>query len=398
MKRGHVAECPRCAAVLHRARSEPSRRSLALTLSGLALFVVAVGAPFLSFDLSGQVRDTTLAGMPSAFEAEGFWELDILVLTTTVLAPGAMLVMTLMLLIGIRLQRPPVWLPRIARWRAILRPWSMTEVFLLGVFVAYSRLAALATVEVGAALYALGGLMLMTIAAEALLDAETLWETLGQRCGLAPVPASGRLIGCDHCGLVSRGRLGSDCPRCGAALRERKPNSLARTWALLIGAALLYIPANVYPILTVVRLGRGEPSTILSGAQELLQVGMWPLALLVFVASIAVPLLKLAALTWMLVASHRRSSRRLRERTILYRVVDAIGRWSMIDVFMMSILTALVQMGILASVVPNIGAVFFAGVVVLTMFAAFSFDPRIMWDRAGQQSAAAAGSAENVTA
>ena len=134
--------------------------------------------------------------------------------------------------------------------------------------------------------------------------------------------------------------------------------------------------------MTVVRFGRGAPSTILGGVEELIAYRMWPLALLVFVASVLVPMLKLVSLVIMLVATHRRSGAWLRERARLYRVVDLIGRWSMIDVFMVAILVALVQMGVVAQVTPGFGGVFFAAVVIFTMLAAFSFDPRLMWDAA----------------
>ncbi len=139
------------------------------------------------------------------------------------------------------------------------------------------------------------------------------------------------------------------------------------------------------PVLTLIRAGRGGPSTILGGADELLRAGMWPLALLVFVASIMVPVLKLAGLTIMLVSTQRHWVARLQERTLIYRVVDVIGRWSMIDVFMISILTAVVRMGTVASVFPGDGAIAFCGVVILTILAANSFDPRLMWDAAGER-------------
>jgi paraquat-inducible protein A len=170
------------------------------------------------------------------------------------------------------------------------------------------------------------------------------------------------------------------CPRCGSALHARKPNSIARTWALLLAAAILYVPANLYPVMTVISLGQGTPDTILSGVEELAHAGMWPLALLVFFASITVPMLKLIGLTVMLISTQTRSHRRLRDRTVLYRIVEFVGRWSMIDVFMISILVGLVQLGNLATIEPGIGAVSFACVVILTMLAAESFDPRLMWD------------------
>lgn len=151
----------------------------------------------------------------------------------------------------------------------------------------------------------------------------------------------------------------------------------------MIAATILYIPANLYPVMTVISMGRGAPDTILSGVVELVQADMLPLALLVFFASITVPVLKLVGLTILLVTTQRRSRARLRDRTVLYRIVEAIGRWSMIDVFMLSILVGLVRLGNLATIEPGLGAISFASVVILTMIAAESFDPRLMWDAAG---------------
>lgn len=190
---------------------------------------------------------------------------------------------------------------------------------------------------------------------------------------------------CHACHQLSRARrLPPDCqarcPRCGARLHRRKPNSLARTWALLLAACILYIPANTLPVMTVVWLGKGEPDTILSGVKVLIAGGMWPLALLVFFASITVPMLKIVGLLYLLISVQRRSRWRPRDRTRLYRIVEAVGRWSMIDVFMISILVALVQLGSLATIEAGTGAVAFAAVVILTMSAALTFDPRLIWE------------------
>ena len=198
------------------------------------------------------------------------------------------------------------------------------------------------------------------------------------------------LINCTTCHLVSRaGRLPQQsfaiCPRCGAQMFRRKPNSLARTWALIIAAYILYIPANVYPIMTVISFGKGEPDTILSGVQSLMASGMWPLAVLVFFASITVPLVKLLGLTLLLVSVHCQWRWRPRQRTILYRLTEAVGRWSMIDIFMISILVALVRLEAIATIEPGTAATSFAAVVVLTMVAAMSFDPRLMWDAMEQR-------------
>ncbi len=384
MRPGQIAECTRCGALLRRRRRDALGTTLAFSVTGLLLFLVAATTPLLGLRLAGQQRDTTLTSLPGAFENQGIWQLAIVVLATTLLAPLAKLGLTAGVLIGLRMEIAPSTLAAMERWRKRLTPWAMIEVFLLGTFVAYTRLAALAEVQVGVALYALGGLMLAIVATDAWLDEHALWEAIGRRRRTPAPMGAGELIGCDSCGRVSRGAPGARCPRCNAPLRIRKPNSVARSWALLVAAAALYIPANLYPVMTVIRFGRGQPSTILGGVQELIEYRMWPLALLVFSASVMVPVLKLLSLAVLLISTQRHATGRLRDRTRLYRIVDVLGRWSMIDVFMLSILVALVQMGLLASVIPGLGGVCFAAVVILTMLAAFSFDPRLMWDAAGQ--------------
>jgi paraquat-inducible protein A len=155
---------------------------------------------------------------------------------------------------------------------------------------------------------------------------------------------------------------------------------------LVIAAGVLYVPANYYPVLTVIQLGAGSPSTILGGVRELLDSRLYPLAALVFLASVVIPLMKLVGLSVMLIATQTGRSSWLRDRTRLYYVVRWVGRWSMIDIFMESLLGALVRFGTIVTIEPGIGAVAFCGVVILTIFAAETFDPRLMWDSAARHS------------
>jgi paraquat-inducible protein A len=194
---------------------------------------------------------------------------------------------------------------------------------------------------------------------------------------------------CHDCGLLSHlrpGAHGAQCPRCGASLHLRKPASLQRTWALLLAAAVCYVPANVLPVMRVTSFGQVASDTIMSGVVYFLTHDMWPLAVVVFVASIFVPVLKLAVLSFLVISVQRGSSWRPVERTRLYRITEAIGRWSMVDIFAITILVALVRLGNLASIDAGPGAVFFGAVVVITMLAAESFDPRLIWDRIGTRS------------
>ena len=176
------------------------------------------------------------------------------------------------------------------------------------------------------------------------------------------------------------GRVAGFCPRCDQALQRRKPDSQARSWAFLIAAAILYIPANVLPVMRTSTLFGTDDNTILSGVVELWNGGAWDLAVIVFTASIAVPLMKMACLTLLLISSRQRSARWQRERTRIYRMVEFIGRWSMLDVFVVALLLSLVRFGILAEVKAGPGIVAFCAVVVLTMLASMSFDPRMIWD------------------
>lgn len=190
------------------------------------------------------------------------------------------------------------------------------------------------------------------------------------------------ILVCHECQQLNRPPVGQPprCRRCGARLHGRRPNSIARTWALLLSAALLYIPANLLPIMSVHMLGRGSPATIMGGVIELIQAGMLPIALVVFVASILVPSFKLLGIALLLYSVQRHQVMSPRQRILMYRFIEWIGRWSMLDIFVIAILVALVSFGNLASIEAGAGALAFAAVVILTMLAAITFDPRLIWD------------------
>jgi paraquat-inducible protein A len=170
------------------------------------------------------------------------------------------------------------------------------------------------------------------------------------------------------------------CPRCNTRVRQRRPNSLARTWSLVLAAYVMYLPANLFAMMVIMHTGSSESDTILSGVQSMIAMGWYPVALLIFIASITVPLAKLVSLTGLLISVQRRSAWRPRDRAALYRVVELIGRWSMLDVFVLTLLIALVQLGNLMTIEVGRAGTFFAAVVVLTILAAKSFDPRLVWD------------------
>lgn len=190
------------------------------------------------------------------------------------------------------------------------------------------------------------------------------------------------LVTCHGCGLLLRAPRadGACCSRCGCLLHRRKPNSLMSCWAFAIAAMILYIPANTLPIMETSSLFGSQNDTIMSGVVYLWRSGSWYLALVVFIASILVPMAKLLALILLLVSVQLRSCWQPLQRAKLYRMVELVGRWSMLDVYVVTLLVALVQLDALATIKPGPGALAFGAVVVLTLLAAMHFDPRLIWD------------------
>lgn len=387
---GGSLKCARCGAGLIDAKPDHFERAFVLYLTALILLIIANSFPFLTMKVQGLVQSShLLSGALTLFD-EGMGEVAIAVIFFVFVAPLVKIVTGLMVVGSLAYGRGFRGAEALYRLFDRLHPWAMTEIFLLGVLVAYTKLVDLATVVIGPSLFAFVGLILVTIAADSAIDPHQVWERLRPAPRLPPPTEEERrrLVGCHTCQLVvelppSTEGIESLCPRCGSVLHRRKPNSLSRTAAFLITAALLYIPANLYPVMTLSALGSGAPSTILGGVMELIAADMWPLALIVFTASIMVPMLKLVSMSWLVISVHTRSRWRLRDRTLIYRLNELVGRWSMVDVFVITILVALVQLGSLANILPDVGILAFACVVILTMLAALLFDPRLMWDRAG---------------
>ncbi|SOD42090.1 paraquat-inducible protein A [Nitrosovibrio sp. Nv4] len=203
----------------------------------------------------------------------------------------------------------------------------------------------------------------------------------------ARTAASLGMVSCHHCATLWKDVKGHDrCGRCGARLHMRKPDSVNRTWAFLIAACIMYVPANTLPVMTTASLLGEQPDTIMSGIIYFWVSGSWILAVIVFIASFLVPLFKLAALILLLITAQRGSNWRLLQRAKLYRLVEVTGRWSMLDVFVVTLLAGLVQIKGFATVYAGAGIAAFAAVVVLTMLASLSFDPRLTWDVNEQES------------
>ncbi|ATI12482.1 MULTISPECIES: paraquat-inducible protein A [Acetobacter] len=410
LKPGTQARCCRCGQLLDRRnRTSPIATPLAFCISSASLYLAMLLSTLMMLDLYGRERTVDILTGPIELLHEGWGEIGVLVAIATIIVPGLVISMMMLVLVGALQPKLPFWVPHLLKWYERLRPWSMVEVYILGVFVAYTKLSDMAYVQVGAAVFLVASLMVTMSATDATLDTELIWRRRqtdtslrrmdNQRVRLTceeigpddQIPPASHMVSCLSCSAVlvfdekldQTAPLGF-CPRCGHVLRQRKPDSIARTVALLVSAVVFYLPANIYPVMTVIRLGAGTGHTIVEGAIELWESNMIPLSLLVLFASVLVPVLKIIGLLFMVISTKCHSARNLPARSRLYRLVDVIGRWSMIDVFMVSILVAMVRFSSMASISANGGVVCFAAVVVLTIFAVHAFDPRLMWDAAGK--------------
>jgi len=388
------AICIRCGALLYQYIPNSIEKALALNLAALILFIMTNSFPFLSLKISGRLVENYFLSGALMLYRHGMGEVGFLVLVTSFIFPFFTISGMLYILLPIKFGYRPWQMSKVYRLVQAVRPWSLVSVFMLGVLISFVKLLDMATIIPGIALYSFVGLMLVMAAAHANLDSFALWPKIRSDAKMnvskkdnANILNSGStargqgLICCHTCALlVPKTDSHDHCPRCKTFVHSRKTNSLERTWALVFSAVLLFIPANIYPVMTVIQFGREYPSTILGGIVHLIEGGMWVLALIIFFASIIVPSLKLIVLSFLLISIRKKTSWRTRDRTLLFRVTELVGAWSMVDIYVVAILAGLVNLGTLSSIRPGIGVAFFGGVVVITMFAAFSFDPRLLWD------------------
>lgn len=391
LSRGELAACGRCGTVLWRHSRLTLDEWLALAVASLIVFCVANAFAVARIEIYGAARSATLLEAISITWRQHHWAVAFMTGMAGFMLPLLQLLALLWVLLPLSRGRMPAGMAQACRLLGWMQPWSMVPVFLLGLIVSLVKLAGSVQVHVGLGLPAFGVLtVLLTIVGR--LTPQALWRH-AEDAGLAHAPEPpckpGHLLaGCHACGLVqdlaepmsdADGRA-QRCARCHAVLHRRKPQSLARTWALMLAAAILYIPANILPVMRIATVVGDSDHTILGGVVELWQGGAWDIALIVFVASVVVPMTKLLALLLLVLRVQWGDATGLRARTRMYEMVEIIGQWSMLDVFVVILLSALADFPGLMRISTDAGAAAFGLVVVLTMLAAMSFDPRSAWD------------------
>ncbi|WP_241074103.1 paraquat-inducible protein A [Achromobacter insuavis] len=386
---GETANCARCGTILWRYSGLSLSNWLALAIAALIIFGVANAYPVASMSVQGMVQQASLLDAIGITWRQEHYAVAVMTGLAGFVLPLLQLAVLLWVLGPLSRGVEPAAFRGAMRLLGLLRPWCMVPVFLLGVLVAVVKLAGMAAVSPGIGLIAFG---ILTIFLTMLgrLTPHVLWR-YAESEGVVPVhvPEAGPdvvLTGCHVCGQVQAVPRAGDaeaehhCVRCHAVVHYRKPDHLARTWALLLAAVVFYIPANVLPVMKVSSVLGDSAHTILGGVVELWDMGSWDIALIVFIASVAVPLTKLLALILLLLTEQWRSTTNLRPRTRLYQMVEFIGQWSMLDVFVVILLAALADFQGLMEISAGAGAAAFGVVVILTMLSAMSFDLRRSWD------------------
>ena len=377
-----IVNCVACRNILERTHGRSVSGALACSAAALLLLIPGNLATFLSTSALGVSRHSVVASAAGAMLRDGWPLLALAVLMFAVILPVVRFALLTAVLGTIERRRHPGWLGNAFRWANELETWAMPDVFLLGLAVAYFRLEAAISVHLGrgAICYILAGILALFV--RATLDKTAVWQRIAPDAEFAPDAA---LVGCTACEqLHPAADKGRPCSRCGKTLRVRQAFSVSRTLALTIAAVLLYIPANIYPLATLPIGFHPTKYTVLQGVIDLFQAGLLGLALLVFTASFAIPMLKLVGLGWCVASVLTRSNRRLVAKTRTYRVVEEIGRWSMVDPFVIGCFVPVMHYNALIYGRAEPAAVPFTAVVILTIISAKTFDPRLMWDAAGR--------------
>ena len=376
------SRCQRCGHFLG-GHTLSASHTLALIIAALLLLIPATEMTFVSYSVSGQGQHMTL--LDSSRKLLAFHEqwLAIVVLLSVVVLPALFLMASAAVLLWRQRARS-----RLGRWlvRAIkyIRVWMMADVFLIGALISFIKLAGYASIEFGYGVMAFAGFVTLLLIVVERMKRHPLWPVDENAVEYQPMVGQSarahQVLGCPVC-YAANASARTECWRCHEPLWTIRFRRTSLTVALLLAASVMLIPAQLLPIMETVALGTTEPQTIIGGVLTLWESGDVPIAIIVFVASLVIPIAKILVLAVLTILAQQDTSKRPQSALLLYRITDWIGRWSMIDIFVVAVLVALVRNGALMSVYPGHAAIAFASTVILTMLAAMSFDTRQFWAR-----------------
>lgn len=388
LQEGEQAHCLRCDHQLDVRQLQPILRPVLYAASALFMMLLTNLFPFVSLGVAGNRSEMHFFDTATVLFSEYHQALAILVWLFIQAVPAFCMCAVIYLKLGMLFKLPArIW---VARVLFMLKPWSMVDIFLMGLLISFVKLVANTDISLGLSFWAFCLFCLLHLRTFQVIDRHEMWSKIAP----APKPKVQAVAG--QSGLAQQLKLcacctavvamtESHCPRCASRVYPRVPASLQKTLALLFAACILYIPANLLPIMRTVSFGNITDSTIISGFLLMWQDGEYPVALVILLASVIIPVLKILVMFWLCYQTQqpRRVKNKLSSK--LYLLVDWVGRWSMVDVLVVAILATLVRFDLLMSVFPGVGALVFAAVVVITMLAAICFDPRLLWDQQRQQ-------------
>lgn len=398
---GYKSQCPRCGHILlHHCRDTVSR-SLALAVAGLLLFLPAIFMPLLTFQRLGMSETGNIIQTVVKFFDQGYSFVALAVFLSTAIFPLLKLSLLAFVSLCLKIQRYPVWLGKLFRLHNHLDEWTMVEVYLLGIMVTIIKMYGSTDIHFNTGAFCFTGLVVLIMASSLSVCRESFWiliegrgkhsfqmlHTDNRPLQEAGTAAANGLLLCRECGKLSSTCMDVHeekewrCRRCSAHLHFRKPASLPRTWALVISAAILMLPAYLLPIMRVDFLGIPRHSTILDGIKIFFQDGSYAIALIILTASVFIPVFKVVGLAIGLLTINLSRPRFLRQKTAMFRFIGFIGKWSMLDIFVIALLAFFINFGFLTSIETAPAATYFCLVVITTMLAALTFDPRLMWDQ-----------------
>ena len=370
------------------------------------MYLPAILLPLMTMKSFGFSDSANIIDSIINFYRSGYYFVSFMVLLSAVILPLVLLTSIFIISVQLYLKRYPPYLARLFRNYLHLEEWAMVEVYLLGIMVTIIKMADSTDIYYQSGIFCFTGLVLLTLAIATVIDHDFFWQAIeakGKKRYPEPaahsqlqgdaqqgdaqsdviITAAERgLILCPICHKLSPTALeGKGCPRCGQTLHSRKPSSISRTWALVLTSSIFLAPANLLPIMQIDYLGIPDPSTILDGIIYFFRHGSYLIGLIIFTASVLVPVFKIVGLVILLFSTRPCGTKLLRQKARMFRFITFIGRWSMLDIFVIALLSVLVDFGFFTSVHVAPAATYFCVVVASTMFAVITFDPRIIWDK-----------------
>lgn len=382
---GHKLKCPRCQKTLDKPIKNSIVNTLALSLAGLLIYFPAVLLPILTMNIMGISGSCSVVEGVIIFYKTGYVFTAFILLFSSMIFPLLLLMATTSISLCLYMNKKPLWLAKVLRFYDHVTEWAMVEIYLLGIIIAIIKMANGSDINYNSGFFLFILLVLITAAIAANLDKRHFWEKISPsindfKLTSFTTASENGLSLCHDCNQLALAH-NKECQRCGASLHLRRKNSISRTVALVTTSILFLVPANCFPIMRVDFLGTNTASTILDGIIYFFHDGDYFIGAIILIASVLVPIFKVIGISILLFCVIFNKRQFLRQKTKMYRLISLIGRWSMLDVFVIALLSALVNFGFLSQITTGRAATYFCAAVVITMLATITFDPRLLWDQ-----------------